>query len=454
MNKFLLLSGFCITSLMAFAQPKKIIADKIAGQVGDKIILRSDIQNALADITRQGGTVPPNAECQLMESMLIQKALVVQAEKDSLVVTDDEIDALLDNQVRGFIAQYGSKEVLEEMAGKSIFQLKEDLRDGFKERKLAEQMKSKIVDNIKITPFEVQKYYNKIAKDSLPYYESELEISEIVVYPKADREIEDYRMSELYGYKKQVESGAKKFDALARIYSQEPAAKQTGGELKINRTEKNIDATFLAAAFKLKEGQISNVIKTKFGLHIIQMVSRAGDDAIVRHIILIPEVGKPEIDGSIKHLDTVRTNILAGKLNFNTAVSKYTQDENSKFSGGARMNRDGSTYITIDELDKDVVALLKDLKVGDISKPQAYVDERGKNAVRIIYLKSRSTPHVENLKDDFSKVSARALEEKKNIALDKWFRDHIPTYYILIDKEYQGCDTLADWEKAIAKSAN
>ncbi len=452
MKKFLLINCLALVAFTAQAQNKKIIADKIAGQVGDKIILLSDIKNAIADIQRQGGQIPENAECQLMEAMLIQKALVTQAEKDSLPVSDEEIDALLDNQVRGFIAQYGSKEVVEEIAGKSIFQLKEDLRDGFKERKLAEQMKNKITENIRITPNEVKQYFDKIPKDSLPYYESELEIGEIVMYPKSAQEIVDYRTSELYNYKRQVESGSKKFDALAKLYSQEPAAKQTGGELTINRTEKNIDADFLRAAFKLKEGQISPVIKTKFGLHIIQMVSRAGDEAIVRHIILIPEVGKPEIDSTTRLMDSVRNLIVKKDLDFSKAVDKFTEDENGKFTGGMIMNRDGTTYNTLDQLDKNIIDLLKGMNVGDVSKPQSFVDERGKQAVRIITLKSRSNPHIENLKEDFSRVSARALEEKKNNTLDKWFAQHIPTYYILIDPEFRGCPTLTDWEKAMAKN--
>lgn len=452
MKKFLLINVLALVAFTAQAQNKKIIADKIAGQVGDKIILLSDIKNAIADIQRQGGQIPENAECQLMEAMLIQKALVTQAEKDSLPVSDEEIDALLDNQVRGFIAQYGSKEVVEEIAGKSIFQLKEDLRDGFKERKLAEQMKNKITENIRITPNEVKQYFDKIPKDSLPYYESELEIGEIVMYPKSAQEIVDYRTSELYNYKRQVESGSKKFDALAKLYSQEPAAKQTGGELTINRTEKNIDADFLRAAFKLKEGQISPVIKTKFGLHIIQMVSRAGDEAIVRHIILIPEVGKPEIDSTTRLMDSVRNLIVKKDLDFSKAVDKFTEDENGKFTGGMIMNRDGTTYNTLDQLDKNIIDLLKGMNVGDVSKPQSFVDERGKQAVRIITLKSRSNPHIENLKEDFSRVSARALEEKKNNTLDKWFAQHIPTYYILIDPEFHGCPTLGEWEKAMAKN--
>lgn len=437
---------------VVLAQPKKVIADKIVGQVGDKIILRSDILNAIADYKRQGQEeqLPKNPECSFLEGQLIQKALVLQAEKDSLPITDEEIEGQLDNRIRYFIQAYGSKEVLEDVAGKSVFQIKEDLRPAIRESYLAEQMRGKIVSAVKITPTEVRTYFNKIPKDSLPFYESELELSQIVVYPKANKDIEEYEGKFLMDLKRQVEAGVRKFDQLAKLYTQDPGSKETGGEYRVNRTEKMMDPTFIAAAFRLKDGQISNVVKTKFGLHIIQMVSRAGDEATIRHILRIPQVNTEEIDISKRKLDSVRTLVTGGKMNFSQAVQKFTEDESAKFSGGEISAKDGSSYVTIDQLDKDVVLALKDLKPGDISQPVAYTDERGKNAVRLIYFKSRTEPHRENMKDDYNRISQRALEEKKLEALKKWFSDRIPSYYVFIDKEFATCGNIGEWQKAAA----
>lgn len=445
-------SLFIIQSAL-LAQPKKVIADKIVAQVGDKIILRSDIFNAIADYKRQGqeGSLPPNPECSFLEGQLIQKALVLQAEKDSLVVSDEEIEALLENQIRGFIQMYGSKEVLEDIAGKTVFQLKEDFRVSFRERKLADLMRNKIVDNVKITPTEVRTYFSKIPKDSLPFYESELELSQIIIYPKANKDIEDYESQFLAGLKKQVESGKAKFEQLAKTYSMDPGSKDNGGQYTINRTEKNWDPTFIREAFKLKDGQVSAPFKSKFGIHIIQMVSRAGDEAVVRHILRIPQVSADEINIGKRKLDSVRSIVIAGRMNFAQAVFKYTEEEAGKFNGGEISAKDGSTYVTIDQLDKDVVLALKDLKPGDISQPIAFTDERGKNAVRIIYYKNRTEPHRENLKDDYNRIAQRALEEKKTDALRKWFSDRIPTYYIFIDKEFSSCGNIAEWQKVAAK---
>src|SRR5450755_2192433 len=245
----------------AIAQ-QKVVADKIVGIVGDKIILKSEIFIANEDMKRQGGQEQDG--CVILDGMLVQKALVLQAEKDSIPVTEEEIDAEIDQKIRYFIQQYGSKEALEQVAGRSIYQMREEFHEPIKEQRMAQGMRNKIVEGIKITPTEVKEYYNEIPKDSLLFYESELQIGQIVVYPKASRDIELLAIEELNEYKAQVESGRKKFETLATLYSDDPGSKDKGGMYQINRLEKQWDPVFLAACFRLKDGQISPVIKTKF----------------------------------------------------------------------------------------------------------------------------------------------------------------------------------------------
>ena len=442
-----------VASFTASAQTKKVVADKIVGQVGDKIILRSDISNSMSDMKRQAqgqeNAVLPT-ECQVLEGQLIRKALALQAQKDSLHVSEEEIDAALDNRIRSFIQSYGSKDVLEEIAGKTVYQIKEDFKESFREQKLADQMQSKIVDGIKITPNEVKAYFAKIPKDSLPYYESEIEVSQIVIHPKANKDVEEYVSKQMYDYKKQAETGGvKKFDQLAKLYSEDPAVKENGGQYSLNRNEKTWDPAFLSASFRLKEGQISSVIKSKFGLHIIMMISRSGDEAVVKHILRIPPVTDDEIKEAKLQLDSIRKRLIDGSLSFGAAVNKYSDDENSKFSAGSvASSRDGSTFVNIDQLDKDMIKPLSILKPGDYSEPQVYVDERGRKVVRLIYLKNRTNPHRENLKEDYNKISQRALEEKKNGALERWFKEHIPTYFVSIDKDFSSCTGLDEWRKS------
>jgi peptidyl-prolyl cis-trans isomerase SurA len=455
MKKQIIFYILVLTGSICFAQSQKIVADKIVGIVGDKIILHSDIQNALSDIIRQGGTVPPNADCQILEQALMSKLLMLQAQKDSLPVTDEEVEAELDQRVRYYIGQYGTQAALEQVAGKTIYQIKDDARESVKENKLAQAEQKKIVENIHVTPAEVKVFFERIPKDSLPFFEMQLEIGQIVVYPKASRDLEKYIVDELTNYRKQIDAKIITFAQAAQKYSEDPGSKDRGGEFQINRNDKNIDPTFLQTAFRLKEGEISPVIHSKFGYHIIQMVQRNGDDAVVRHILRIPPVTDAEVNESIAKLDSVRAKLIAGTIDFNNAAGKYSEDEQQKYAGPYMISRDGDTYNTIDELDKGVVAMLDKLKVGEYSQPVAFTDERiQKKGVRILYLKSRSEPHRMNLRDDYNKIATSALEEKKYIALNKWLTTHIPDYYIMVDPQSgASCPQISKWTKtATAKT--
>ena len=434
--------AFCFSA--TYAQPKKVLADKIVAVVGNKIILKSDIDNSIADMQRQGIEVPADAACLSLEQAMGVKALVLQAEKDSIPVTDEEVEADIDNQIRYFISQYGSKDELERIAGKSVYQIKEDFKEGFRDRKLASAMRNKIIEPVKITPIEVKHYFEQIPVDSLPFYETEVEVGQIIVYPKASRDAEEYCIEQLKEFKTQIESGRKEFGTVASIYSEDPGSKDRGGMYEVNRSQKDLDPIWLSKAFTLKEGQISSPFKTKFGYHIIQLVSRAGEDAVVRHILKVPQVTQYEIQNGVQKLDSVRAKLIAGTIDFGTAVSRYSDDDASKFTAGMMQGKDG-TFLTLDQLDKDLVLKIGQLKIGEYSQPLEYTDERGKKGVRIVYLKSKTEPHRENIRDDYNKIAQRALEQKQENALEKWFNEKTQGYYIMIDDEFKSCPTLKRW---------
>ncbi|HRI25330.1 MAG TPA: peptidylprolyl isomerase, partial [Ferruginibacter sp.] len=192
-------------------------------------------------------------------------------------------------------------------------------------------------------------------------------------------------------------------------------------------------------------GQISNPFKTRFGYHIMQLVSRNGDDAAVRHILLIPQVTSIEVRAELEKLDSVRAKLIAGTIDFGEAVNKYSNDDEHKFTAGRVLGRDGGGLLTIDQLDKDMVLMLQKLKVGQYSQPTEFTDERGRKGVRIVYLKTKTEPHRENLKDDYDRIAQRALEEKKNKVLDEWFMKKVVTYHIMIDDEYKSCPEMKKW---------
>jgi len=449
MKKLFFLFASTLTGLAAFAQPQKVVADKIIAVVGDRIILKSDITNSIADMARQGMQVPENANCSVLDQALVSKVLMMQAIKDSLPISDEEIEAELDQRVRYFVNMYGTKEAVEQMAGKSIYQIKDDARESVRENKLAQSMQRKIVDGVKVTPAEVKAYFDKIPKDSLPFFEAEYQVGQIIIFPKASRDMETYVVGELMNYKRQVENKVTTFESLAKRYSEDPGSKERGGQYQINRVDKSWDPAFVNAAFRLKEGQISNPFKSKFGYHIVQLVQRNGDEALVRHILRVPPVNEEEIQEATAKMDSVRKLLVDGKMDFNTAAGKFSDDETAKFAGPYLMNGRGETLVTIDEMDKSVVSILDKVKLGEFSKPLEFADERsGKKGVRMIYLKSKSEPHRMNLRDDYNRISTAALEEKKYKALEKWLNTHISSHYIMLDAEDATCPQLKKWADA------
>jgi peptidyl-prolyl cis-trans isomerase SurA len=459
MSKKLIFSTvlLCIAA-SGFAQ-EKVVADKIAGIVGDKIILKSELATAIADMQRNanGADLKGIDECSVLDNMLIQKALVVQAEHDSLPVSDEEVEAEVDQRIRYFINLYGGKDAFEQIAQRTIYQAKQDFMAPIREQRLAQSMRAKIVEDVKITPAEVKEYYDKIPTDKRIFYESQIQLSQIILYPKPSRDIEMLAQEELNEYKRQVEGGLKKFEFLAQLYSDDPGSKDKGGEIDLNRNDSKLwDPVFFSTAFRLKEGQISNVIKSKYGYHIIQLVSRNGDDIVVRHILKIPQITDPEINLASTELDSIRTQLMAGTIGFGVAVAKYSDDEQAKATAGQILGRNGTTFLSLGDLDKDMVLLLKNsnLKPGEYSKPTVFTDERGKKGVRLVFMLSKSEPHRENLRDDYNSVAQRALDEKKSAALEKWFLQKIPTLYVMIDGEYKNCSTLTKWENNPATAGN
>lgn len=463
--KKLLISSFGAMLLFQAAvaqQGQKMVADKIVAKVGDKIILKSDIESALVDMQQQaleGQPLPPNATCSAIEQIIAQKVLVLQAERDSLPISEADVDGRIESQIRWAEQRYGSREKMTEVTGYTIYQLRERFRDAIRESMLAKAMRDKIVNSVKVTPTEVKANYERIPKDSLPFYESEMEIGQLLLLPKASREMDKYAVDRLLELKKKVENKEGDFATYASLYSEDPGVKENGGVYTLNRNDKNWDADFLSASFRLKEGEISNPVKSQFGYHMIKMIKRAGDNVQVQHILIKPNVISSDVAASVHKLDSIRTLVLTNKMTFGEAVAKFSDDPMSKFNGGMLQNQQsGSTFITIDQLDdpstKDLVMLLDSLKPGGISKPVQFDDEQGRKAMRLVYLKTRTQPHRENLQDDYARIQARTLQEKQALALSKWLVDKIPTFYVHVEPEYRNCGNISKWMGTTAVASN
>jgi peptidyl-prolyl cis-trans isomerase SurA len=427
----------------AQAQPENL--DKIAAIVGDKIILHSEIEMAFADFKRDNPDLKETEKCKLIEDYMSQKILVEQAGRDSVIVSDEEIEGALDNRIRYFVSQYGSEERLEEMAGKTIYQLKDEYRNLFRDQLTAQRMQGQIMSNIKITPQEVRVFYDKVPKDSLPYYPSMVEVGQIVFKPAINKDVEDYAKEKLDGIRNDIISGTSAFDIMAGVYSEDPGSKDNGGDLGIMGRDELVPE-FAAAAFRLQNGEISPVVKTKFGFHIVQMMNRQGEKAKLRHILIKPLITNDMVKEAEAKADSVRSIIMAGKMQFSEAVGKFTYDEATKITGGMFTNpQTNGSLVQTEDLDPAIALLINDMKPGTYSQPTSFTDPGGDRLVRFIYLKNRTEPHKANLNDDYSKIQQVALAEKQNEYLQKWIEEKIPTFYIMVAEEFKSCESVTKW---------
>jgi peptidyl-prolyl cis-trans isomerase SurA len=426
-------------------------ADKILVAVGkSRIILKSELEVQLAQMRIQDASA--NDSCRVLQQMIIQKILVEQAERDSLVVSEEEIEGTLDNRIRYFTQMYGSKEKMEQVTGKTVYQLKDEYREVFKEQLLAEKMQTQLISSIKITPAEIRSFFDKIPTDSLPFFPATVEVGQIVIAPPVSPELDEYARHKLEDIRKQIVTDGKNFETLAGIYSEDPGSRDNGGDLgTMGRTD--VVPEFAAAAFKLQNSEVSQIVKTKFGYHIIQMVERKGEQAHMRHILIRPERTSADFQKALIKLDSVRAELISGKTTFQEAVGKYTTDESAKRTGGMITDpTTGSASLEIAKLDPGMVLMIDSMKLGSFSQPHIFNStETGERSCRIVYMKSRTEPHKANLKDDYSRVQQIALSQKQSKKLEKWLKEKLPTYYVKIDPEYMKCPDMQLWNTETAQ---
>lgn len=417
-----------------------LLLDKVDGIIGDKIILRSDIENQL-DLLNMRGKDESENRCKLMEQLILTRLLANQAVKDSLPVSNEEVEDELNRKINYFISVAGSQEAFEAYYKKSVEQIKDDYREDIRENMLSSRMRGKITENIKITPSEVKQYFEEMSKDSLPYFNATMEVKQIVMKPQVSgiqKDLAKKKAQELLERLKKGES----FDLLASLYSEDIASAQQGGLLDwVSRG--TFVKEFEAAAFKLKDGEISDLVETPFGFHIIQMVERRGDMIQVRHILIRPKSTSADIEYARLKLDTVRNDILSGKITFEKAVKEYSTDDASKNVGGFILNNEtGSTLLDVTQMDKDLYLLVDTLKPESITYPSMFTEFDGTPAYRILKMISRTEPHEASIKVDYDKIQNAARTSKEEEVVKKWFDKYIKKTYIMVDDEYKSCDVL------------
>lgn len=415
------------------------IIDKIVGIVGNEIIMMSDIENQYIQMASQQMKVDGNTRCEILEDMMFQKLLYVQAQKDSLSVTPKEVETELDRRLSVFINQIGSEQKLEEYFGKTIKSIKDDLRSTIEEQMLAQKVQQKIIGDTKVTPSEVKNFFEKLPADSIPTIEAYYELSEIVIKPEVSKEDKEKVVAELNKIRERILNG-ESFSTMAVLYSEDPGSAMKGGELGfVSKTD--LVPEFSQVAFNLTSPlDVSQVVETEYGFHIIQMIEKKGNMMNFRHILMKPKVSMEALEAADKKANEVYSILQSDTISFIDAVKKYSNGD-SKGSDGKVMNPYyGDARMTSDFLDPYTKSAVMPLKEGEYSKPFLSSDNKGSRVIKIVRLDLDVKEHKANMKDDYLTLQRAALEDKNSRLIDEWVKDKVQSVYIKIDDEYKDCN--------------
>lgn len=449
MNKYILFIALIIAFMSVSAQEGEII-DQVIGQVGSEIILLSDVENSIKQFAaQQQGKLPPNAECFVLENIMVQKLLINQANLDSIIVTDPEVVSQVDARVERILGMMGNdRDYFVTYYNKTPEEMREEMFDGVKDLILEERMRGEIIANITITPTEVKNFYASIPVDSLPYYNSEVEVSEIVIHPEANIQSKENAKEKLQGLLDRINNG-EDFEELAGKFSDDPGSGAQGGNLGWAKRGQFVPE-FEAAAYKLDKEEISPIIETQFGFHIIQLMERRGNRIRLRHILVKPEIEQKDHDKIIRELDSIRNLIVSDSMNFDEAVLKFSNEDVQSYNNGGRIlnPQSGDTYFPLDELDSDIYFSIDTMEVGDLSPPLEYLTPTREVGYRIVKLVSKSAPHQASLGQDYAKIQELAKNNKKSEFLINWLETKVEDTYISLDESiYPACENLQLWIK-------
>lgn len=427
------------------AAPESVI-DEVIWVVGDEPILLSDVENMRLQGEMEGMKWEGNPDCVIPEQLAVQKLFLHQAELDSVEVSESEVAQSVERQMNYWIQMTGgSKEKLEEYKRKSIAELRISLHDDFRNRLLIDKEREKLVEDIKVSPADVRRYFEKLPADSLPIIPTEVEVQIITLTPRVEQTEIDKVKNDLRSYTDRVTKGETSFAALARLYSEDPGTARQGGELGDYVGRGTLDPAFANVAFNLTDPKkISKIVETEFGFHIIQLIDKRGDKINVRHILRKPKISFEAINTASARLDSIATNIRAGKYTFDEVASYISDDKDTRNNNGlmANLNESGQTSkFQMRDLPSEVARVVDTLKVDGISSAFTMISTKnGKTVCAIVKLKSRTDTHRATITEDYQVMKNIVLNKRKEDFLKEWVKKKIKETYVRINDRYKNCD--------------
>lgn len=438
--------------VLAFGANAQKTIDKIAAQVGDNIILLSDIQGQKLQAIQAQVEVTPDMDCQILEQLLYQKLLLTQAELDSVVVPETQVDAEMEQRIRVIQAQIGGRQKLEEFYGKTINEIKQEFFKIINDQLVSDEMERVITQDLAVTPREVQRFYDEIPLDSIPLINEQMMFQQIVIYPEITEDDKLRARNKLVKVRDLIVNQNRSFEAQARAISEDPGSAQQGG--RIEATRGMMVPQFEATAYSLKQGEISDVFETTYGFHIMKMLDRKGDDYICQHILVMPKFDDSGLEAAAYKMDSCYNALVTNELTWEEAVAKYSNDESTRQNKGIITNPYTGDVMwdaeNLSEIDRDIYLLTNNMQPNDYSQPSLYINQQErKQGIRIVKLVKRTEPHRANLKQDYALITRAAEADKRQKIINNWIRAQISSAYIRIDEDFMNCNFTNPWLKEL-----
>lgn len=426
--------------MLGFAQTN--IVDEIIWVVGNEPILLSDVEETRISSEAYGQPVD-NPYCTIPEQIAVNKLFVHQAELDSVTVSESDVIRAVDNRINESIQAFGSREALEQMYGRSVSQMRENLKKQYREQMMADEVRQKLTTDVKATPAEVREYFKNVPNDSLPFIPTQVEVQIITSVPEVPRAEVERIENKLREYARRVNSGEADFSTLAKFYSEDGSARN-GGELGYMGRNQLVPE-FANVAFTLNDPKkVSKIVRSEYGYHIIQLIDKKGDKINVRHILLKPHIDDSEIEKGIARLDSIANDIRANKFTFDAAALALSDDKDTRNNHGLMANVDQqngtvSSRFEMQDLPADVAKVVDTLSVGQISRAFRMTNDKGQEVCAVVMLKNRIEGHPANMTEDFQTLRDVVVNKRKEEKIEQWIKDKIKTTYVRISPDWRNC---------------
>lgn len=445
----MLRSGIALVGLLiAFTcQAQREVIDKVVAVVGGEYVLLSEVEEQYALLQSQNNEqLPPNARCAVLDQILTSKLLLNQAKLDSIEVGEGEVEEQLNARIERILTYMGGDvSQFEEYYGQSITQTKDQFREDLRNQLLVDRMRGTVIRQVKVTPSEVKRFFSDIPADSLPYFNSEVEIGEIVYKPQPSAAERERIQTKLEDIRRQIVEEGTDFATLAKQFSMD-GSRNSGGDLGWAPRGRYVPE-FEAAAYNLEPGEVSEVVETQFGYHIIKLEERRGSSIRVRHILLSPAVTDADVEKGKMYLDSIAQEIRQDSIPFGIAVKRYGDEDQQSYNNDGRITNPatGNTFFEIGDLDPDIYFTIDDMQVGDISDSFEFEGQRGETLLRVVQLQSRTQPHRADLAQDYNKIQKATEQSKQNEYLNEWIDGRVEATYIYIDPLFANCRMIDKW---------